>query len=94
MIIKNDYVKDINISLHQEYNKQKRGKFGRRSMCRECQKEYNKQWRGNNSEHIKEYRENNREKLNESKRKWAQNNPEYFKIYSNSEQQKQYREYQ
>ena len=64
-----------------EFNKKKTGKYGKQPKCRECQKEYNKQWSENNKEYRKEY-----------KKQWRENNPEYYKNYFNSEQQRQYRE--
>ena len=76
----------------EEYNKRKRGKYGRQSECRECQKEYKKQWRCDNKERIKEHRkqwvQNNKEHIEEYQKQWRENNPGYH----NSEQQKQYRE--
>ena len=67
----------------EEFNKHKRGKYGRRAECKECKKEYQKQWRENNKEHRKEYQ-----------KQWRENNPNYQKQWhlNNSEQQKQYRE--
>ena len=69
----------------EEFHKHKRSKDGRRSSCKECQK----QWRENNKEkrreYNKQYREKNREKILEQKKQYYDNNKE--KIL---EQQKQY----
>ena len=80
----------------EEYNKQRTGKCGRRSVCRECQKEYQKQWDENNKEHRKEYhkqhyqnnkehykqyRENNKERRKEYHKQYAENNKEHRKEY-------------
>lgn len=73
----------------EEYHKNKEGKYGRNSQCKECKKEYNKQHYQNNKEHIKEqhkqWRENNIEHEKEQKKQWYQNNKEHER-----EQNKQY----
>ena len=73
--------------LLEEYNKNKTNKDGRQSKCRECQKEYKKQWSKNNKEHRKEYnkeymkqwRENNKEHKKEYDKQYYQNNKEQIK---------------
>ena len=74
----------------EEFNKNKNYKDGRQYKCRECQKEYAKQYRENNPEYSKQWRENNPE----YSKQWKENNPEYHKQWreNNSEQQKQWRE--
>ena len=75
----------------EEYNKHKLSKDGKRSMCRECQKEYKKQWNKNNKEYYKEYNkeyyQNNKEYFKEHNKQWREDNKEYIKEY-----EKQYRE--
>jgi hypothetical protein len=90
----------------EEYNKQKSKKDGRISYCKECAREYKKQWKKNNECHVKEYdqqyREANKERRSEYKKQWQKNNVERIKEYSKQhykthkehykEQHKQYRE--
>ena len=79
-----------------EYNKHKLGKYGRQSKCRECQKEYKKQWhqnnkeyckeygkqwRGNNPEYRKQHHQNNKEYYKEQHKQWKENNKEHLKEY-------------
>lgn len=47
------------------------------SICKECKKEYNK-----------EYRENNFDKVKKGKEKWRKNNPEYYKRYRKDNEEK------
>ena len=63
----------------EEFNKNKTRKDGRQYECRECTKEYKKQWSKNNPKYNKQ---------------WRENNPNYYKQWhlNNAEQQKQYRE--
>jgi hypothetical protein len=82
----------------EEYNKNKNCKGGRLTVCRECQKKYQKQWKRNNLEHNRQYRENNKEHIKEYQKQWRRNNPEYVRQYREDnieyikERDKQYRE--
>ena len=86
----------------EEFSKCKRTKDGRRSDCKECQKQYHENNREKILERKKQYRENNREKNKEWKRKNHENKREKEKerrkqYHDNNkekvlEQQKQYRE--
>ena len=71
------------------FGKDKKGKLGLKSWCKECEKERCKNWRLNNPEKFKEiqknYRLNNPEKVKEMTKNWYLNNPEKFK-----EKQKNY----
>lgn len=74
----------------EEYHKNKKTKDGRGTYCKECQKEYQKQWRENNpgyhnSEQQKQYKENNKERIKEYHKQYRKDNAERIK-----EQQKQY----
>ena len=79
------------------FAKQKNGKYGFKSICKECKKKYNsehkehiaehnKQWREANSEYIKEYnkqwREANSEYIKEHNKQWNEANSEYIKEYN------------
>ena len=73
-----------------EFSRNKLGKYGLASTCKECYKEY----RENNKEKInedkKKYRENNKEKIKEYHKEYRKNNKEYRK--NNKEYHKEYRE--
>ena len=75
------------------FGKDKRGKFGLRSQCKVCKKEYQKEYRENNKEH---YKEKNKEYYKEHREKYKENyedNKEYIKEY-NKEYSKEYRKTQ
>ena len=78
--------------LLEEFNKCKRNKDGRKTICRECQKEYSKQWRENNKEHVKECNKQWRKDNPEYNKQWYKNNPEYSKQWreNNKEHIKEY----
>jgi len=74
-----------------KFGKDKRHKDYHTSLCKNCLKEYSKQyyknniekireskrkWNKNNSEYMKKYQKNNRERINECSRKQYKNNPE------------------
>lgn len=65
------------------FHKQKRGKYGLESKCKECKAEYDKQWR-----------EDNKDKRREYDKQYYENNREYKKQYyeDNKDKVKQYRE--
>jgi hypothetical protein len=81
--------------LLEEYNKFKHSKDGRESACRECRKEYYKQYNKQRYEENKEkikaqqkkYREANKEKKKEYDKRYAKENAEHIK-----ERAKQYYE--
>ena len=68
-----------------EYNKKKRGKHGVESQCRDCRKQYGRQYRKDNKEYvnraIREWQINNPVKVKEGERRWRANNPEKVKEY-------------
>ena len=78
------------------FGKAKRGKWGLKSQCKKCEKEYNKQRYKNNKEHIlehsKEYYKNNKEKRKERDKEYYENNKEKIKEYyeNNKEKIKEY----
>ena len=85
-----------------EFYKDKSMKDGRKTQCKNCIKEREKQYYKDNAEYRKEYgkqyRQNNKEKIKESSKQYRQNNEEKIKKSSkqwrenNSEYGKQYRE--
>ena len=64
------------------FGKDKRGKFGLRSQCKVCKKEYQKEYRENNKEHYKENYEDNKEYIKEY-------NKEYSKEYRKTQKGKE-----
>ena len=80
------------------FRKTKGGKYGLRSSCKRCEKQYreqnrdkilerSKQYRQNNKYKIKQYYENNKDKILECNRQYRQNNKEKI-----AELNKQYRQ--
>ena len=74
-----------------EFNNNKKTKDGKQSYCKDCMRQYNKQyrnankekisaynaeWRKNNSDYQAEWQKNNREKVNAYNAKWKRNNRE------------------
>lgn len=53
------------------FNKAKSGKYGRRSDCKECQKQMKKKWDDNNKDYKRKY-----------KRQWHENNLSHVKEYA------------
>lgn len=76
-----------------EFNNNKKGKYGKRSDCRECQKESKRKWREDNLDKVKEYnkqwRENNPNYMKEYNKQWRENNQDYMREYSKSEKEKE-----
>ena len=64
-----------------QFHKDSSRESGRKSYCKECAKEYNRQWREENKEKHKEminhWRATHREEYREQQRKWRESNPEY-----------------
>lgn len=56
------------------------GKY--RNTCRECRKNYCKNWYNQNINHIKEYREINKEKITENSKMYYEEHKEHLKEYS------------
>ena len=73
-----------------EYNKEKRGKYGVKARCIICEKEKGIEYRKNNKEKIKsykkEYRKNNKEKIKKAKQEHYKKNKEKI-----NEKHKKYR---
>ena len=67
------------------YSKNKGRKYGINSYCKECNREYHKQYREDNKEYIKgykkEYYKNNKEIILEKSKTHYENNKEYIKRY-------------
>ena len=68
-----------------EFYKQKKKKDGLRSQCKICMDEFNKEYKELNKERVNnikyKYTVNNREKSNQAKKNWFLNNPNYKKTY-------------
>lgn len=75
-----------------EFHRDKRGKFGVRSICRVCTSLYIKKYYQNNKEkrlkYKKEYYKNNRKELIEYNKKYRQNNKEKLAEHKKEYQQK------
>lgn len=56
------------------------GKY--RNTCKECRKSYCKNWYKNNLEHVKNYREENKETIRKKARIYYEKNQEHLKKYS------------
>lgn len=82
---------EILVANEMNFHKNKKGKWGLDSKCKECRKkyrdvhkeyhnDYNKQWYQSHKEDVleknKQYREENKEKESERHKKWYKNNPE------------------
>ena len=82
----------------EEYCRDKSKKNGRRSECKECEKQYREANKERRKEYDKQWREGNKEYRKEYRKQWKENNPEYSKQhYQNNkecykEQSKQWRE--
>ncbi len=69
---------------------------GHVNKCKDCVKEYQKEWYENNKEYSKEWRENNKEYSKEYGKKWCESNKDkrkkYFKEYNenNKDKRKEY----
>lgn len=63
-----------------DFNNQKNGKFGKESVCRECRKIYQQNYRLNNKDKIhkgnREYEQRNKTKIALRKKKYRENNKE------------------
>lgn len=85
----------------ESFGKEKRGKYGVRSVCRECTNKENKEYREQNKDKIKAYWQSNKEIFSERKKIYYKNNKEkinakcleyyYTNIEREKERRKQYR---
>ena len=79
------------VANNYNFGKAKKGRWGLKSQCKECDKKYNKQYYENNKEYLKEcykeYKKDNKEHYKEYGKQWREDNKEYHKEYS-----KQWRE--
>jgi hypothetical protein len=57
-----------------EFNKHSQTKDGLQSICKQCQTEYNRQWRLKHPDYNQQYLIANREKCNERKKQWRATN--------------------
>ena len=69
-----------------EFCREKNGKDGYRTECKECRKQYCKQWREKHKEHCKQYEKqyygDNKEHKKQYRKKWCKDNKELCKQYS------------
>ena len=79
------------VANNYNFGKAKKGRWGLKSQCKKCEKEYNKQYYENNKEYLKgysrEYKEDNKEHCKEYSKQYREDNKEYYKEYG-----KQWRE--
>ena len=65
------------------FRKQKRGKYGLHSQCRECEREASRKWKKENAEKVKEYnqkyRKENKKKILEYEKRYRLENAEIIK---------------
>jgi 5-methylcytosine-specific restriction endonuclease McrA len=72
-----------------QFNKNKEGKYGLRSNCKECLSKYSKEYYINNKNRLKKYnKENHKEYINNNKAKIAKYQKEYHKKYRQTERGK------
>lgn len=64
-----------------EFYKDKRGRLGVVSICKECYKKYCKKWREENKEARKKWFKEHKEEIKEYKKKWFEENKEEQKEY-------------
>jgi len=72
-----------------EYHKQKIGKYGVKSICKECCNKYNRKYMNNNKEKIKKY--NKSEKKKEYREKNKEKRKKYMKEYNIKNKEKLYK---
>jgi exonuclease VII large subunit len=74
------------------FHKNKKGKYGVRSKCKDCKNKHKKEYCEKNKQKIQEYYKNNKEKLKEYIKEYSKNNKEkileYKKEYSKNNKQK------
>jgi hypothetical protein len=87
----------------EDFTKQKTGKNGLRSNCKQCikkyekenkeyYKEYQKKWQEENKEYVKKYEQENKEKIKERTKNWYQKNKEKIKQHR-KENKEHFKEY-
>ena len=92
----------ILVAYSGNFAKEKRGKYGLKAECKICRNERNKQYRKDNKDYYKQYRENNKEKIAEQRKQYREENKEKIAEYAKqyyednkeqiAERNKQYRE--
>ena len=73
------------------FRKNKSGKYGLRSECKKCGAEYEKQYREENKDKIKQYYKKNKDKLAERNKQYREENKDYYAEYQ-KKYWKKYRE--
>ena len=87
----------ILIAYEGNFKKEKKGKWGLSSRCKECCKKYDEQYYKDNKEHFKEYRKQyykeNKEHCDKKSREYYGKNKEQYKEYyeENKEKIKEYK---
>lgn len=71
--------------MESEFHKNRNGKFGLRSYCKECSKKYSKKYREENANNLREkgkkYRAKNADKIKEHNKKYNRENADKLKKY-------------
>ena len=80
---------EIKLATSDNFNKNKKGKYGLRSRCKECVKQY----RENNKDKIREYKKIHRNEIREYQKEYRENNKDKIKEY-NEEYKDKIKEYQ
>ena len=77
--------KRLLVAYKGNFAKEKTGKYGFRSKCKECDNKSSKQYYEDNSEHIKKYKKqyykDNSEYIKQHSKQWNKDNPEHKKEY-------------
>ncbi len=76
-----------------EFGKDKRAKDGRHSWCKNCLRQYSKQYREDNKEYWKQYREDNKEKQEQYQKQYKEDNKESIQQYQKQYQKKYQKQY-
>ena len=72
---------EIKLATSDNFNKDKKGKYGLRSQCKICIKKYREDNKDEINKKRKEYRENNKDKIKKQSKKYREKNRDKIKEY-------------